>query len=190
MTALKIIKDKITDHELLDLCLSGKDAGYTILFNRYSKSVSNSIYRLVGSSAETDDILQEVFVIVFSDIKKMKKVNSLKAWINRLAINKAISHLRKKKISFCDIETQVIADTSEQDISLKHALECKIADVKRAIAALPVEARTITNLFLFEDMPQEEIAKILGISHNAVRGQYHRARKKIIQTLKDKAYHE
>lgn len=187
---MKTITDKISDNELIDLCLCGKDIGYTVLYNRYAKSVSNSIYRLVGNIPETKDILQEVFVIVFSDIKKMKEINSFKAWINRLAINKAISHLRKNKIFFCDFEETVIADTSEEDISLKHSLECKIADVKNAIAKLPIEARTITNLFLFEDMPQEEIAKILGLSHNAVRGQYHRAKKKIMQTLKDKIYHE
>lgn len=174
----------------MDLCLAGKQVGYTVLYNRHAISVFNSIYRLVNNVHDAEDILQQVFVIVFSDIKKMKEINSFKAWINRLAINQSISHLRKNKIYFSDIEEAVVVDTSEEDISLKRFLEYKIEDVKNAIAGLPVEARTITNLFLLEDMPQEEIARILGLSHNAVRAQYHRARKKIMQTLKNKIYHE
>jgi RNA polymerase sigma factor (sigma-70 family) len=174
----------------LDLCLAGKQVGYTMLYNRYAVAVFNSSYRLVDNVHDAEDILQQVFVIVFSDIKKMKGVNSFKAWITRLAINKSISYLRKNKMYFSEIEETVVVDTSEEDISLKRLFECKIDDVKNAIAQLPVEARTITNLFLLEDMPQEEIAGLLGLSHNAVRGQYHRARKKIIQTLKNKRYHE
>jgi RNA polymerase sigma factor (sigma-70 family) len=187
---LKTSKDNISDDELLDLCLAGKQVGYTVLYDRYSISVFNSIYRLVDNAHDAEDILQQVFVVVFSDIRKMKEIRSFKAWINRLAINKSISHLRKNKIYFSDVEDIVIIDTSEEDISLKRFLEYKIEDVKNAIAELPVEARTITNLFLLEDMPQEEIARILGLSHNAVRGQYHRAKKKIMQTLKNKIYHD
>lgn len=190
MNKLKTITDSTSDHELLDLCLVGKQVGYTVLYDRHAVSVFNSIYRLVNNVHDAEDILQQVFVIVFSDIKKMKEINSFKAWINRLAINMSISYLRKNKIYFSNIEETDVVDTSEEDIALKRFLEYKIDDVKNAIVELPVEARTITNLFLLENMPQEEIAKMLGLSHNAVRSQYHRAKKKIIQTLKNKIYHE
>lgn len=190
MDKLNSVQDKLTDNELIDLCLSGDDNGYTVLYNRYAKSVFNSIYRLTDSRPESEDILQEVFVIVFSDIKKMKEVNNFKAWVNRLAINKAVSLLRKIRIYFSDLEEAELADTSEEEVSMKYIQECKVEDIKNAIDQLPLEARTITTLYLFEEIPQEEIGRMLGLSHNAVRGQYHRAKKKIIQTLKDKIYHE
>ncbi len=187
---MKTITDKISDSELINLCLSGKENGYTLLYNKYSKSVFNSIYRLLVNIHETEDILQEVFLIVFSDMEKMKQVNDFKAWINRMAINKAISHLRKNKFHFSNVEETVIVDTSEDDINIKKSLECKIEDMQNAIANLSIESRTIVNLYLFENMQQEEIAKELGISHTAVRSQYHRAKRKIMETLKQKIYHE
>lgn len=187
---MKAVLEKLSDLDLIDLCLTGKEVGYTILYERHAKSVFNSIHRLIDNVQEAEDILQEVFVTVFIDIKKMREINSFKSWVNRLAINKAISNLRGKKNYFVDIDEVIVIDKSEEDILLKLIMECKIADIKNAINNLPVDSRTITNLFLFEDMPQEEIAKTLGISHNAVRCQYHRAKKKLIQTLKHKAYHE
>ena len=187
---MKTVLEKLSDRELVGLCLSGKDVGYTVLYNRYAKSVFNSILRLVDHMHEAEDILQEVFVTVFTDIEKMREIKNFGAWANRVAINKSISLLRKKKFHFSDIEETVVIDTSEEDILLKLILESKISDIKIAIANLPIEAKTITNLFLFEDLPQEEIARELGLTHNAVRSQYHRAKKKILQTLNGKEYHE
>lgn len=187
---MKAVTGKISDKELMDLCVSGIENGYTQLYNRYSKSVFNSICRLVADSAEAEDILQEVFVAVFSDISRLSGVDSFEAWVKRVAINRSISHLRKKKVYFTDIEKTMIMDTTEEDMTEKQSLECKIEDLQNAIAELSVEARTIVNLFLFDDMPQEEIGKMLGLSHNAVRSQYHRAKKKIMQTLKQKTKNE
>ena len=93
----------------------------------------------------------------------MKKIQSFSGWINRMAINKSISRLRRNKVYFSEIEESMVPDDSAEEINLKRVLECKITDLKMAIASLPMEAKTIANLFLFEDMPQEEIAKLLGL---------------------------
>jgi len=185
-----VASDNISDKELIDRCLSGKENGYTMLYHRYAKSIFNSIYRLLGDVQESEDLLQEVFLMVFSEMPKMKELRSFPAWANRVAINRSISQLRKKKVYFTVIEDATIIDTSEEEISAKQSLEGKIEDVQQAIAELPLETRTIVNLFLFEDMPHQEIGELLGLSHNTVRSQYHRAKRKIIQNLKQRSYHE
>lgn len=181
---------RIADKTLIAWCISGNENGYTQLYNRYAKPVFNSVCRLVADIAEAEDILQEVFVSVFSDPGRLKEVENFEAWVKRVAINKSISHLRKRKIYFTDIEESAIADTGEEEMNDSLELECRLEDLRNAIADLPAEARTIVSLFLFENLPQEEIGKMLGLSHNAVRSQYHRAKKKILQTLKHKTYHE
>lgn len=83
-----------------------------------------------------------------------------------------------------------IAAQEEYDADENEIFECKVEDVKRSIEGLPDGYRTILNLYLFEKMNQEEIAIMLGISHATVRTQYHRAKKKILLSLKDKSYYE
>jgi len=183
-------KEQITDQELIVMCLQGKDSGYTGLYNRYSGRIYNSISRIVSHTAEAEDILQETFFTVFSEPDKLKGLVSFEAWVRRMAINRSINHLRKRKIAFTDMDEMEIAAQEEYDADENEIFECKVEDVKRSIEGLPDGYRTILNLYLFEKMNQEEIAIMLGISHATVRTQYHRAKKKILLSLKDKSYYE
>ena len=184
------LKEQITDQELIVMCQQGKDYGYTSLYNRYSRRIYNSICRIVSHTGEAEDILQETFFTVFSEPEKLKDLVSFEAWVRRMAINRSINHLRKRKIAFTDMSEMEIAAEAEYDVDENEIFECKVEDVKRSIEGLPDGYKTILNLYLFEKMNQEEIATLLGISHTTVRTQYHRAKKKIVEQLKDKSYYE
>ncbi|WP_036601018.1 RNA polymerase sigma factor [Olivibacter sitiensis] len=181
---------KIDDNELIAMCLAGNDLGYTELYHKYAKSVYNSICRVISHTGEAEDILQEAFLLAFEDMERLQNVASFGAWIKRIAINRSISHLRKRKIQFSDVEQVDKADEEVYDMEENILFDCKVEDIKKAIALLPDGYRTIVSLYLFEEIPQEEIGRMLGISHNTVRTQYHRAKKKIVQALKEKTYHE
>ncbi|MCZ4223810.1 RNA polymerase sigma factor [Pedobacter rhodius] len=183
-------KEQITDQELIVMCLQGKDSGYTGLYNRYARRIYNSVSRLIVHSGEAEDILQETFFTVFSEPEKLKGLVSFEAWVRRMAVNKAINHLRKRKIAFTDLTDMEIAAEEDYDAEEHEIFECRVEDVKRSINDLPDGYRTILNLYLFEKMNQEEIAAMLGISRITVRTQYHRAKKKIIENLKDRSYYE
>lgn len=182
--------EKKNDQELIAMCQANNDLGYTELYRKYARRIYNSIHRIVSHTAEAEDILQETFVTVFNDLGRLSNVINFEAWVKRIAINRAISHIRKKKIEFTDLgftefEAEKEYSTDENDI-----FESKVEDVRNCIEQLPPGYKTIVSLYLFEQIPQEEIATMLGISHNTVRTQYHRAKKKILSSLKDKAYHE
>lgn len=166
------------------MCEAGRDQGYAILYDRYAKAIFNTIYRLVTDLHTTEDILQEVFIDLFRDIGKLKQLESLGAWANRVAINKSISELRKNRMFFVEIGEYEPQDTSETELLEKLDLEARIGELAEAIEELSPQARTIVNLYLFEDMSQEEIAGVLEISHVAVRSQYHRAKIRIAQNMK------
>lgn len=183
---MHIVKNELKDNQLIDLCLSGGELGYTGLYHRYADSIFNSILRLVQDVAEAEDLLQEVFVTVFSDREKLGKLDNFEAWTRRLAINLSISHLRKRKMVFVDIESlrgeDCLPEVEEVDWS-----DIQVAAVDRAIQALPHTARTVLNLYLFEGVRQEEIAQLLGMTHTAVRSQYHRAKQKIEKAVHPKS---
>ncbi len=178
--------DKKDEIELVALCHHGHDTGFTTLYNRYARPVYNSICRIVSHTAEAEDILQESFYHAFSNIHRLQNASSFGSWIHRIALNRSITHLRKRKIIFFDNDELDVADEEAYDLEADQLFDCKVEDVKLAIDQLPQGYKTILNLYLFEDIPQEEIAGMLGISHSTVRTQYHRAKKKVIQSLKDR----
>lgn len=182
--------EQVTDQTLIAMCQNGNDFGYTALYNRYAKGIYNSISRIVSHTAEAEDILQETFFTVFSDMGKLGGLQSFEGWVRRIAINRSISHLRKKKILFADLTNTDFADDNAYSPEDNEIFDCKVEDVKRGIEQLPHGYKTIVNLYLFENMQHDEIAGLLGISHSTVRTQYHRAKKKILVLLKDKSYYD
>ena len=181
---------KKTDQELIAMCQASNDLGYSELYEKYAKRIYNSIHRIVSHTAEAEDILQETFLTAFKEIGKLSGVASFEAWIKRVAINKAISHLRKKKIEFSDLDHTEVEAEKEYDTQENELFETQVEDVRKSIENLPQGYKTILCLYLFENISQEEIGAMLGISHNTVRTQYHRAKKKVLLSLKDKIYHE
>lgn len=181
--------EKTGEDVLIALCRAGNDTGYTELYNRYAKRVYNSICRFISHTGEAEDILQESFYLAFENISRLKKSDSFGSWVNRIAVNQSISFLRKKKINLADLYMD-IPDTEVYDVKDDQLFDCRVDDVRNAIEQLPEGYRTIISLYLFEDISQEEISKMLGVSYTTVRTQYHRAKKKVMQLLKDKTYHE
>ena len=178
----------IRQEELVELCKRGDPVAYTRLYNQHSKEVYNTILRLVDHTAEAEDILQESFVAAFKQIDRLHNTGGFRAWVKRIAINKSIDQLRKRKIRFVALETECIFKEDEKvnEIAFEFTLEA----VTAAIEALTEGARTIFNLFVIENIPHAEIAEMLGMEHAAVRTQYHRAKHKILNTLNEGGFHE
>ena len=176
-----------TDLDLIELCIAGQEMGYSKLYEKYVKQIYNTIYRLVVDEIVTEELTQELFISIFSDVQKLKEVNFLGSWFKKVAINKALSHLRKKKINFSEIDN--VADLVDDDLSDEiNYKDAKAAEILQLIEQQSAENRTILNLFLFENMSHEEIGKTLGISSNTVRSKYHRAKKKIVESLQMQCY--
>ncbi len=183
-------KQNITDQELIEMCRKGNDLGYTGLYNRYAKGIYNSISRIVAHTAEAEDILQDTFCLIFGDIEKLREIQSFEGWVRRIAINRSISHLRRNKVVFTDLGDTEISDEATDTEGAEEIFNCRVEDVRKSIESLPPGYRTILNLYLFEQMSQDEIAGMLGLSPGTVRSQYHRGKNKILLLLKDKSYYE
>lgn len=180
------IEAQIDEIELIKLCKQGDDKSYTLLYHKYAKGIFNTIYRMVLHTGEAEDLLQEVFVDVFRNISNYRDYGNFGSWIKRIAINKTISLLRKRRIVFIESEILELPD----EIFDETAFDFTVEEVIKAIQLLPVGYRTIVQLYLLENIQQDEIAKLLGISAVTVRTQYHRARKKILCMLKERGLYD
>ncbi|WP_163024474.1 RNA polymerase sigma factor, partial [Pseudomonas viridiflava] len=100
------------------------------------------ISRLIAHSAEAEDILQETFFTAFSDQKRLTEINSFEAWVRRMAINKSISHLRRKKLLFSDLGDHELKAEADYDVKADEIFESRVEDVRRCINELSDGYRT------------------------------------------------
>jgi RNA polymerase sigma factor (sigma-70 family) len=175
--------------ELIAMCKRGNPAAYTELYNEHAGAVYNTIIRLVKHTAEAEDILQESFVAAFQGIAAFTPAGGFRAWVKRIAINKSIDWIRKQKISFVELEPHLVPLTEEEMID-EAAFQFTMDAIAAAIELLPDNYRTIFTLYAVENIPQAEIAQMLGLENTTVRTQYHRAKQKLLFTLSKGGSHE
>jgi RNA polymerase sigma factor (sigma-70 family) len=180
----------IKPDELVARCRIGDPVAYTMLYKQHAGAVYNSILRLVSHTGEAEDILQDSFVVAFQKIADFRETGGFRAWVKRIAINKAVDLVRKRKLHFVEFEPGWMDEDETDDMVDEDAFSYAMDAVNAAIAALPDNYRTIFNLYAIEEIPHVEIAQMLGIENGTVRTQYHRAKQKILSSLKQGDYYE
>jgi RNA polymerase sigma-70 factor (ECF subfamily) len=134
-----------------------------------------------------EDMLQEAFVSAFQNIKSYQGRASFGAWLKKIVVNKAISHLRKQQMEFVEFDDRF--ELSEEESSDDTHLVLKVESVRGAIQKLPKGFRIVFSLYLLEGYDHREIAQILGISESTSKSQYNRAKKKLKEILMEEMYY-
>lgn len=160
------------------------------MYDLYAKPMLNSSMRIVNNLADAEDMVQEAFCDAFSKIHSYRPEVPFEGWLRRIVINRSISHVRKKRGFLVDIEGIPVADKQDEETVDEGLFEYDVKRVKWALQQLPRPQQLIFNLFVIDEVPQDEIATMLGISHANVRTTYHRVKNKIFNMLKSETYHE
>ncbi len=151
------------------------------LYNRYVTAMYNVALRMVVHSAEAEDVLQESFAKVFQNLHTFRSEATIGAWIKRIVVTTALSHLRtKKKLQV--VEMQVLPDLEDAETGDGEPL-WDAKTVHEAIKKLPEGSRVVFNLFAVEGMSHKDIAKELNISESTSKTQYMRAKHLLKQQL-------
>ncbi len=170
------------NRELVKRCTRGDRAAQYEMYGKYSKAMYNTCVRMVGDKVLAEDLLQEAFVDVFRNIKSYKGQSTPGAWIKRIVVNNCISHLRKRKMYFSEIDDAVqMIEHTEEAVDTHHY---EVQQIKDAMRKLPQGYKVIFSLYAVEGYDHEEIAQILDISTSTSKSQYHRAKKKIRELIK------
>ncbi len=156
------------------LALEG-DAAMEILFRRHYSEVCRAVYRIIPQTETAEDIAQEVFLELWKKRSQLTISISLKSYLRRAAVNRALNHLRDQKMKWSDdAELPAIPDSGP---GIPEQLE--IAELQRMvdqyINQLPEKCRLVFVLSRFESLSHAEIAAQLGISHKTVENQMTKA---------------
>jgi len=170
--------------ELVERCKSGDAPGYKELYNRYARAMYNTCLRILNNTAEAEDVLQESFIEAFKNLESFEYRTSFGGWLKQICINRSISHLKKRKVVWLNIEKTSSYNRADEIPFDEAEQMLKVAAVKKAIMLLPDGYRTVLSLYLLEGYDHEEISGILQVAPSTVRSQYIRAKQKLVQILK------
>ena len=169
------MKDERT---LVEGCQNKDRVSQRTLYERFAGRMFAVCQRYTRSNFEAEDVVQEGFVKVFSQIHAFRYDCPLEAWIKRIMINTAISHLRKEKayLNQADIEecSDYISD-AETPISI-----LAYQQLLELVRELPTGCQSVFNLYAIEGYQHSEIATMLSIAEGTSKSQYARA-KQILQ---------
>ena len=171
----------MTDKEILDLYNSGqRELAFKELVNSYSERLYWHVRRLLCSHEDTDDLLQDIFVKIWSSLSTFRGESQLYTWLYRIATNESLNFLQKQKIRaalrFEDI-TSKLDDKIDDDTGVD-GNEAQKALMK-AVSRLPSKQKTVFIMRWFDDLSYEDISEILGTSVGALKASYHFAQEKI-----------
>lgn len=171
---------------IVEKCLKGDRRAQHQLYQQYSKAMYNICLRMLNDPFEAEDVLQISFVDVFVKLNTFKAKSTIGAWIKRIVVNNCINHLRKRKLFFTEMDGELgnIPDTQP----VEEIAAYKINQVKASILKLPDGFRTVLSLYLLEGYDHKEIAEILSISESTSKSQFHRAKSKLKELLKENTY--
>lgn len=164
----------MTEEAIIRGCINNDAAAQRELYLQYSPKMLAVCYRFGHNREDAEDMLQEGFIKVFTQIHSFENRGSFEGWIRRIIVHTCINILKKNKKFNESVDLihangiQVREDSVPAIIQAKQVVEC--------IRLLPIGYRTVLNLYAVEGYSHREIANMLDIEESTSRSQYTRAK--------------
>jgi RNA polymerase sigma factor (sigma-70 family) len=170
-----------SDLELVESFQKGNEASFNELVRRYQEKVYWIAHRFVNDHDQADDIVQEVFLKVYRALNDFRGDSGVYTWLYRITVNISLNTIRKQRIKdFLRIDEffDYPSEESEQPDKQYEQNEQKQL-IEEAIQRLPEKQKAVFILRYYEELPYEDISKILQTSVGGLKANYFHAVKKI-----------
>ncbi|MEI8135137.1 MAG: RNA polymerase sigma factor [bacterium] len=176
-------RERAYEIELFRAFMSGKREAFTELYLRFRQRVFSYCLRMLGSSAEAEDLYQEVFIRVYQRAHQFAEDKSLAGWIFTIAHNLCLNRIRDRK-TFDNID----------DIRYLAAPNIEVGDdwanrIQAALEQVPPENREPFLLFEYQGLSYQEIASVMKLTVPAVKSRIYRSREQL-RTILEPYYKE
>ena len=162
--------------------------GVERLFNEIVKDYSERVYwhvrRFVNNHEDADDLVQEIFLKIWTALPSFRGEAQLFTWVYRIATNETLNWLRREKVRSALRFTSIDAEM-ERRIDSDPFFDGDAADraLSKAVAKLPEKQRQVFILRYYDEMPYEQMSEVLGTSVGALKASYHIAQEKVRAAL-------
>ena len=148
------------------------------LYRQHSTRLFNLAWRMCGTRADAEDLLQEIFLLAYRKLPEFRGDSTVGTWLYRLAMNRCLDHLKSRQTRASNATTTLNEEAMPGPRRVPDG-GIKRLDLERAIAQLPEGARAAFVLHDVEGFQHNEVATILGISEGTSKSQVHKARLKL-----------
>jgi RNA polymerase sigma factor (sigma-70 family) len=164
----------MTEEAILQGCLGNNAAAQKALYERFSAKMLVVCYRYAHNREDAEDMLQEGFIKVFSQIHTFENRGALEGWIRRIMVHTCINILKKNKRFNESVDLIHASALQVREENIPSIIQAK--EVVECIRLLPIGYRTVLNLYAIEGFSHREIAGMLDIEESTSRSQYTRAK--------------
>ena len=189
--------DRDADAQLVERARTGDVAAFELVYRREVGRVYALCLRMTADAARARELTQSVFVRAWDRLGSFRGDSQLSSWLHRIAVNEVLTEARtdrRRRARVVLAEDRTAEDAGHDDagaredapetsgITLPEDIETRM-DLDRAIAALPLGARTVFVLHDIEGYRHEEISRMTGSAEGTLRAQLHRARRLLMEAL-------
>lgn len=173
----------------------GDIAAFDYLVRKYRERLFSIVYNMTSNREDAADLTQEAFIKAFSSIKRFRGKSSFFTWLYRIAVNTALSHLKRNRFRrFFSLEnindeassTEIVEALSVKTKTEKGAMISELQErLNEALQKLSPKHRTVVVLFEIEGLSHQEISEVMNCSVGTVRSRLHYAKQQLQAYLQD-----
>ena len=174
------------DVQLIRKILSGDDAAFGILVEKYQKSVHALAWRKIQDFHYAEEIMQDTFLRAYKKLPTLKNPDQFAGWLHVIAHRLCIDWMRSQKSVMQSIEDTPVEEIEESSYThhisgqrMTERTELSHKLVKKLLEKLPENERAVVTLFYLDEMSTKEIGKFMGVSVNTITSRLQRARKRM-----------
>jgi RNA polymerase sigma-70 factor (ECF subfamily) len=181
---------EIADEELATRAAAGDASAFEILVSRHEGRVYRLAYRLTGSDADAQDVLQDAFLAAYRGLASFRGAARFSTWLHRIATNAALAHRRARRRRPTEPLEEFLPRFDEDGQHALEAAELRVASraealldgkllaeqAQAALERLPDLYREAFVLRDLEELDTSEVGELLGVDAATVRQRVHRAR--------------
>lgn len=157
-----------------------KERAFSAIIKKYQEKLYWHVRRMVVDHEDANDVLQNMFIKVWKGLENFREDSQLYTWLYRIATNECLTFIAQQKkrssISLSDDDNGMSNKLKSDSHFDANKLEWKL---QLGIQKLPEKQRLVFNLRYYDEMPYEEMSKVLDTSEGALKASYHHAAKKI-----------
>lgn len=178
---------KFKDAEIISMMSEerSREKGLRAMMDAYQSRLYWHIRRMIVDHDLAQDVLQETFIKAYQNFHQFKQDSQLYTWLYRIATNESLQQLNKlKRMQKTDEDANyhmqnLVADNVEVDGNEIQLL------LQKAIQSLPEKQKLVFTMRYYDDLPYEELSKILDMSVGTLKTNYHYAKQKIEDYIKE-----
>ncbi len=157
------------DTELLRQVAAGDEAAFAELYDLYAPPVFNYLLRLINDPAVAEEILQEVFLVMWQSAHRFRAEAKVKTWLLRIAHHQAVSWLRRTRVVLWPHDEIEVDDPADAHIEDHLAHRWRIDQVRGALAQLSPNHRAVIELTFGQGLSYAEISEVMNCPVGTVK---------------------